>query len=157
MFLWIFNSMCLYVGMCRWMQVPLEARRGCGSPGAGVTGTCESHDRSSGSHTLGPLQSGVCPLPGAISPAHRGPFKLYLPLLFVVGCFRWDGVSLCSPGYLRTHSVDQAGLTQRSPASVSRVLGLKTCTTPAQLINIILIARTQELPKITRELVSDLF
>jgi hypothetical protein len=37
-----------------------------------------------------------------------------------------DRVSLCSPGCPGTHSVDQAGLELRnSPASVSRVLGLK--------------------------------
>ncbi|GAB1296462.1 Inositol polyphosphate 5-phosphatase K [Apodemus speciosus] len=37
-------------------------------------------------------------------------------------------VSLCSPGCPGTHSVDQAGLELRnSPASASRVLGLKAC------------------------------
>jgi hypothetical protein len=43
-----------------------------------------------------------------------------------------DRVSLCSPGYPGTHSVDQAGLELRNPpASASRVLGLKVCdTTP---------------------------
>jgi hypothetical protein len=36
----------------------------------------------------------------------------------------------CSPGCPGTHSVDQAGLELRNPpASVSRVLGLKACTT----------------------------
>jgi hypothetical protein len=40
-----------------------------------------------------------------------------------------DRVSLCSPGYPGTHSVDQIGLELRNPpASASRVLGLKTCT-----------------------------
>ncbi|GAB1302668.1 NADH dehydrogenase [Apodemus speciosus] len=40
------------------------------------------------------------------------------------------GVSLCSPGCPGTYSVDQAGLKLRNPpASASRVLGLKTCTT----------------------------
>jgi hypothetical protein len=41
-----------------------------------------------------------------------------------------DRVSLCSPGCPGTHSVDQAGLELRDlPASASRVLGLKVCTT----------------------------
>jgi hypothetical protein len=41
-----------------------------------------------------------------------------------------DRVSLCSPGCPGTHSVDQAGLVLRnSPASASRVLGLKACAT----------------------------
>jgi hypothetical protein len=44
----------------------------------------------------------------------------------------WDRVSLCSPGCIRTHSVDQAGLELRNPpASASRVLGLKVCATTA--------------------------
>ena len=42
--------------------------------------------------------------------------------------------SLCSPGCPGAHSVDQAGLELRDPpASASRVLGLKWCTTTAQL------------------------
>ena len=45
--------------------------------------------------------------------------------LFV--CFR-DRVSLCSPGCPGTHSVDQA-IDRDPPASASRVLGLKACTT----------------------------
>jgi hypothetical protein len=41
-------------------------------------------------------------------------------------------VSLCSPGCLGTHSVDQAGLELRNlPASASQVLGLKAGTTIA--------------------------
>jgi hypothetical protein len=37
---------------------------------------------------------------------------------------------LCSPGCPGTHSVDKAGLELRNPpASASRVLGLKACTT----------------------------
>jgi hypothetical protein len=41
-----------------------------------------------------------------------------------------DRVSLCSPGCPGTHFVDQAGLELRnSPASASRVLGLKACAT----------------------------
>jgi hypothetical protein len=44
--------------------------------------------------------------------------------------FLRDRVSLCSPGYPGTHSVDQAGLELRNPpASASRVLGLKACAT----------------------------
>jgi hypothetical protein len=42
----------------------------------------------------------------------------------------WDRVSLCSPGWPGTHSVDQAGLKLRNlPASASKVLGLKACNT----------------------------
>jgi hypothetical protein len=45
-----------------------------------------------------------------------------------------DRVSLYSPGYPGTHSVDQAGLKLRNPAaSASQVLGLKVCTTTARL------------------------
>jgi hypothetical protein len=41
-----------------------------------------------------------------------------------------DRVSLYSPGCFGTHFVDQAGLELRNlPASASRVLGLKACTT----------------------------
>jgi hypothetical protein len=41
-----------------------------------------------------------------------------------------DRVSLYSPGYPGTHSVDQAGLELRNPpASAFQVLGLKACTT----------------------------
>jgi hypothetical protein len=44
--------------------------------------------------------------------------------------FPRDRVSLCSPGCPGTHFVDQAGLELRnSPASASRVLGLKACAT----------------------------
>jgi hypothetical protein len=45
-----------------------------------------------------------------------------------------DKISLCSPGCPVTYSVDQAGLELRNPpASASRVLGLKACTTTARL------------------------
>jgi hypothetical protein len=45
-----------------------------------------------------------------------------------------DKVSLCSPGYPGTHSVDQIGLEFRNlPASASQVLGLTACTTTARL------------------------
>jgi hypothetical protein len=41
-----------------------------------------------------------------------------------------DRVSLCSPGCLGTHSVDQAGLELRNPpASASQMLGIKACAT----------------------------
>jgi hypothetical protein len=49
-----------------------------------------------------------------------------------------DRNSLCSPGYLVTHSVDQAGLKLRNlPASASQVLGLKACATTARLYLVI--------------------
>jgi hypothetical protein len=45
-----------------------------------------------------------------------------------------DRVSLYNPGCPGTHSVDQAGLELRNPpVSASQVLGLKVCTTTAQL------------------------
>jgi hypothetical protein len=44
--------------------------------------------------------------------------------------FWFFGISLCSPGCPRTHSVDQAGLELRNPpAFASRVLGLKARAT----------------------------
>ena len=50
-----------------------------------------------------------------------------------------DRVSLYSPGCPRTHSVDEAGLELRNPPSpASQVLRLKSCTTTAQLQNLIL-------------------
>jgi hypothetical protein len=48
-----------------------------------------------------------------------------------------DRVSLYSPGCPGTHSVDQAGLELRNPpASASRVLGLKACTTTPSAQNL---------------------
>jgi hypothetical protein len=58
---------------------------------------------------------------------------LFFLFLFVLFCFFQDRVSLCSPGYPGTHSVDQVGLKLRNlPASTSQVLGLKACTTTAR-------------------------
>jgi hypothetical protein len=55
----------------------------------------------------------------------------FLLLLFL---FFQDRVSLCSPGCPGTHFVHQAGLEFKNPpASASQVLGLKACTTTAQL------------------------
>jgi hypothetical protein len=46
-----------------------------------------------------------------------------------------DRVSIYSPGCPETHFVDQAGLELRNPpASASRMLGLKTCTTMPGLV-----------------------
>jgi hypothetical protein len=54
-------------------------------------------------------------------------FLFFFYFFFLV--FR-DRVSLYSPGCPGTHFVDQAGLELRNPpASASRVLGLKVCTT----------------------------
>jgi len=55
--------------------------------------------------------------------------QLILDFCFVLFCFVFrDRVSLCSPGCLGTHSVDQAGLDLRDlPASASLMLGLKAC------------------------------
>jgi hypothetical protein len=60
-------------------------------------------------------------------------FVVFFVCLFV--CFFQDRVSLCSPGYPGTHSVDQAGLELRNPpasASASQVLGLKAYATTTQ-------------------------
>jgi hypothetical protein len=63
-------------------------------------------------------------------------FVYFLLLLLLV--FR-DRVSLCSPGCVGTHSVDQASLKLRNPpASASQVLGLKACTTTARLFCVLL-------------------
>jgi hypothetical protein len=58
-------------------------------------------------------------------------FILFICLFVCLFVFR-DRVSLCSPDYPGTHSVDQAGLELRNlPASASQVLGLQACTTTA--------------------------
>jgi hypothetical protein len=78
-----------------------------------------------------PLSSGQeasqCPgKHGALEGAGSSTSFFFPPLVFR------DRVSLCSPGYPGTHSVDQAGLQLRNlPASVSQVLGLKMCATTA--------------------------
>ena len=62
------------------------------------------------------------------------PFFSNLHFLFVCLFAFQDRVFLCSSGCPGTHSVDQAGLELRNPpASASQVLGLKACTTTAQL------------------------
>jgi hypothetical protein len=64
-------------------------------------------------------------------------------LFFFSFLFFQDRVSLSSPGCPGTHSVDQAGLELRNPpASASQVLGLKVCTTTAQLLGTFLILTT---------------
>ena len=65
-------------------------------------------------------------------------FFLFFFFFFFFFCFL-DRVSLCSPGYPGTQSVDQAGLKLRNPpASASPVLGLKACATTAQQVTFIL-------------------
>jgi hypothetical protein len=60
--------------------------------------------------------------------------------LFLFLFFFWDRVSLCSPGCPGTHSVDHTGFELRNPpASVSRMLGLKTCATNTHQTKLILI------------------
>ena len=58
----------------------------------------------------------------------------FLFLIFLVFC---DRASLYSPSCPGTHFVDQVGLELRnSPASASRVLGLKACATmPSPMLN----------------------
>jgi hypothetical protein len=56
-------------------------------------------------------------------------FVCLFVFVFLFFVFR-DRVSLCSPGYPGTHSVDQASLELRNlPASASQVLGLKASAT----------------------------
>jgi hypothetical protein len=59
---------------------------------------------------------------------------LFCFVLFCFVLFFQDRVSLYSPGCPGTYFVDQAGLKLRNlPASASQVMGLKACTTTAQL------------------------
>jgi hypothetical protein len=59
---------------------------------------------------------------------HVTKSSLFFSFLFFFFSF-WDRVSLCSPGYPGTCSVDQAGLELRDPpASPSWVLELKVWT-----------------------------
>jgi hypothetical protein len=68
-----------------------------------------------------------CPVNTTGTVNYRGKPGLQRLLLFLV--FR-DRVSLYSPGCPGAHFVDQAGLELiNPPASASRVLGLKACTT----------------------------
>jgi hypothetical protein len=61
-------------------------------------------------------------------------FCCFVLFCFVLFCFR-DRVSLCSPVYPETHSVDQAFLELRNPpASAFQVLGLKVCATMPGLL-----------------------
>jgi hypothetical protein len=61
-----------------------------------------------------------------LSNPELGGFCLFVCFVVVVVCFFQDRVSLYSPGCPGTHFVDQAGLGHRnSPASASRVLGIK--------------------------------
>jgi hypothetical protein len=66
----------------------------------------------------------------------RAPrLALYLLLLLSLSLLVFqDRVSLCSPGCPGTHSVDQADLELRRPATASRVLGLKACAITVQLL-----------------------
>jgi hypothetical protein len=57
-------------------------------------------------------------------------FLFFVCLFVCFLVFFRDRVSLCSPGCPGTHFEDQAGLELRNtPASASRVLGLKACAT----------------------------
>ena len=70
-------------------------------------------------------------VPPLIPPISYVFFSLSLSLFFF---FFFETGSLCSPCCPGTHSVVQAGLERRNmPASASQVLGLKACTTTAQL------------------------
>lgn len=53
-------------------------------------------------------------------------FVFCFVFVFVFVLVVWDRVSLCSPGFPGTYSVDQHDL---ETASASGVLGLKVCTT----------------------------
>jgi hypothetical protein len=60
-------------------------------------------------------------------------YTIFFCVVLFCLCLFEDSVSLYSPGYPGTHSVDQAGLELRNaPPSASQVLELKACTTNAQ-------------------------
>lgn len=42
---------CVYLCMCRWVQIPKEPRGGCWIPGVGVAGGCELPDVGAGTWT----------------------------------------------------------------------------------------------------------
>jgi hypothetical protein len=72
---------------------------------------------------------------------YNGFFLFFVCLFwfwFLVFWFFGDRVSLYIPGCPGTYFLDQAGLELRNPpASVSRVLGLKACTTtPGTMYNL---------------------
>lgn len=64
--------MSVYIPMCTWMQVPVEAR------GFGVIGSCGPPTTGTGNQTQVPFKNGLCSCPWAISPAHNDSF--------LVGC-----------------------------------------------------------------------
>jgi hypothetical protein len=67
-------------------------------------------------------------------------FFFFFPFFF----FFETGFPLYSPGCPETHSVDQADLELRNlPASASKMLGLKVCTTTARLTSEFLKANFQ--------------
>ena len=73
-------------------------------------------------------------------------FLILVCLFLCFGFFFLDRVSLCSPDFPGTHSVDQAGLKLRKlPASASQVLGLKACATTARPKNSLIIFLKQVL------------
>jgi hypothetical protein len=60
-----------------------------------------------------------------------GCLLFFVVVVFICLFFR-DRISLYSPGYPGTHSVDQAGFKLRNPpVSSSQVLGLQACATSA--------------------------
>jgi hypothetical protein len=62
-------------------------------------------------------------------------FPVSLLIILISFFFFQVRVSLCSPDYPGTHSVDQASLELRNlPASAFQVLGLKACVTTARLL-----------------------
>jgi hypothetical protein len=78
-----------------------------------------------------PVASGKCSAVELNTSRHFSSFSFFLFffLFFFKLVFR-DRVSLCCLGCSGTHFVDQASLELRDlPASASRVLGLKACTT----------------------------
>jgi hypothetical protein len=67
---------------------------------------------------------------------HLDLYWVIIDFVFVFVFVFWVRVSLCTPGYPGTHSVDQAGLELRNlPASASQVLELKVCTTMPGLLS----------------------
>ena len=75
-----------------------------------------------------------CELSYLLSSDKKCIFLVLFCFLFFVCLFFQDRVSLCCSGCPGTHFVDQAGLKlSYLPASASKVLRLKACTTTARL------------------------
>ena len=121
---WVFR---LHVCLCTTcIQGPLHPKEGGQPPGTGVTDSFQ--------------------LPCGFWESNPGPLEELIDQCFFLFSFSFsfsffffrDRVSLYSPGWPGTHSVDQAGFELRNPpTSASQVLRLKACATTARLLYLI--------------------